>query len=76
MNYHQCVLQKQSKSGILQTITYLPEKYASVGCCIKLKYGEDWIDGWFVHYVGPPVSEKYVQEHQMDYKRQRKASDI
>ena len=45
MIYRQCKLEK---GGCVQTISYLPEKYAVLGDVVKLKDNLGWDDGWVV----------------------------
>lgn len=68
MNHCQC---KLKKGDTYQTI-WIPEKYAKVGKYLKLK--DD--DGWEVIIVGSKKDSKEVQRRSVDYRHQRKASDI
>ena len=67
---------KSELGGVTQTVSYIPEQYAIIGNSIMLKFGDNWVDGWIIHKAGERVDAKYVEEHEMDHKRQRKASDI
>ena len=67
--YHcQCKLKK----GDTYQVSWIPEKYAKVGKYLKLK--DD--DGWEVIEVGTKKNSKEVQKRSVDYRHQRKASDI
>jgi len=68
MNHRQCKLQK----GISFTYSWIPEKFAKVGNCVKLK--DD--NGWQVVNVFGIMDSKKVQERSIDYRNQRKVSDI
>ena len=67
-NHCQCRLRKAFS---YQTV-WIPDKYAKIGNFVKLK--ED--DGWEVVGVYTKKDSKEVQKRSMDYKHQRKASDI
>lgn len=68
MNHCQCKLKK----GDVYTVVWIPEKYAKVGKYLKLK--DD--DGWEVVEVCTKKDSKEVQKRSVDYRHQRKASDI
>ncbi len=68
MIHCQCKLRKRNE---YQT-TWIPEKYAKIGNFIRLK--ED--NGWEVIEIGNKKDSREVQERSMDYKNQRKVSDI
>lgn len=63
--YNQCRL----KRGNLTTVTWIPEKYAKVGCYISLKENDKWSDAWLVDYVNhqktdsPPDWRKLIKQH-------------
>jgi hypothetical protein len=67
-NHKQCKLQK----GITFQMSWIPEKFAKVGKFVKLK--DD--DGWEVVEVYATMDSKKVQERSIDYRNQRKVSDI
>ena len=68
-NFHvQCKLKK----GNTTQYSWIPEKFANKGKFVKLK--DD--DGWKVIEVYSRENSKFVNERQMDYKHQRKVSDI
>jgi len=68
MNHRQCKLQK----GITFQYSWIPEKFAKVGNYVRLK--DD--DGWKVVEVFSTMDSKKVQERSIDYRNQRKVSDI
>ena len=57
---------------ITEGYSWLPEKFAKVGKYVKLK--DD--DGWKVVEVFSIMDSKKVQERSIDYRNQRKVSDI
>ena len=75
--YYQCLLSKRIDAGIQSTVSWIPETFARQGGFVKLK-SEDgtWVDGWKVSEVGAKRDAAYVESHEMDHRRQRKASDI
>jgi hypothetical protein len=60
----------------MYTVSWIPEKFAKVGKFVKLKDLEEWQDGWEVVEVGIKKDSKEVQKRSVDYRHQRKASDI
>lgn len=62
--YSQCLLQKESNSGFIKTVAYIPSQFAKVDSYIKLK-DEDglWTDGWKVLSAGEPT------DHAPDYRK-------
>lgn len=75
--YHQCVLSRQNASSVSTLVSWIPEDFATIGRAVKLK-SEDgtWVEGWKVREVGSRQEAAYVENHAMDHRRQRKASDI
>jgi len=79
MKYKQCLLTKFTFSGLINQMTWLPEKFAIQGEYIKLKTEDNgWDDGWCVKivYKGIKFDENFVSARSQDYKKQRKTSDI
>jgi hypothetical protein len=72
MNYTQCKINKQEKFDI----AWIPSRLAKIGKCIKIKYDNVWDNGWFVIDTYSTNTEDHVIEHEMDYRKQRRASDI
>ena len=76
--YKQCEYESETENGLLKAVAWLPEKFAVVGK--KIYFGNKTENPeriWTVTSVGDiRMSEKYVREHERDYKTQREASDI
>jgi len=72
MNHCQCKLRKREKDQTTWITTWIPEKYAKIGKFIKLKND----NGWEVIEIGDKKDSREVQERSMDYRNQRKVSDI
>lgn len=77
MNYRQCLLQRKTATGHEQTTSWIPEPYCIVNKVLQLKndMGE-WTNGWVVVKAGGPKPAEWVEAHERDYKKNRKASDI
>lgn len=56
-NYIQCRLQKEN----LQTVSWIPERFAVLDKIIKIKRNEEWDNGWKVTLVGSKLEAKYVE---------------
>ncbi len=74
MNHHrQCELEKVS----LRTTSWIPESFAKRGKILKLKRDDGvWDDGWRVVGVGARMTTAETIERSVDFKYQRKGSDI
>ena len=72
MNYTQCKINKKYKFDI----AWIPSKFATIGKIIKIKIDGIWNNGWSVIDVYSSNSEDHILEHEMDYRKQRRASDI
>ena len=76
--YRQCRFETRTDSGGLKIDTaWIPEKFAKVGK--KIYLGEKRPDPtpiWTVTHVFSRRRESYVVARRMDYKHQRKVSDI
>lgn len=68
MNHYQCELRKGNKYQVV----WIPEKYSKVGKILRLEND----NGWEVIKVFSKDNSKRVNERSMDYKNQRKVSDI
>lgn len=57
--YRQCVLEKRENKSLVQTTSYIPEKYAKVGWTLALKdpATKVWSEGWYVKSAGALVDE-------------------
>jgi len=42
--YKQCQLEKSTENGVVRTVSWIPEEFATVGKHLVLK----GVDGWFV----------------------------
>jgi hypothetical protein len=72
----QCVLEKSDGEGVVKTTTWLPETFAEVGRCLKLKDNGVWNNGWKVVSVGSYRMEaKEAEEMGWRHTKQRRASD-
>jgi hypothetical protein len=60
----------------METTSWIPEQFASLGNCVKIKNGEEWEDGWKIVIVGARKEDVEVHERSRDHLKQRKASDI
>jgi len=68
MNSYQCKLKK----GNSYQVSWIPEKYAKIGKYLKIKEN----NGWEVIEIGSKMDSEEVNKRSMDYKNQRKVSDI
>jgi hypothetical protein len=75
--YRQCTYEMPTEEGKKVDVSWIPEKFAKVGK--KIYFGKR-IDSpeelWTVVSVGGRQKESYLVERMMDYKHQRKMSDI
>jgi hypothetical protein len=77
MIYAQCLLTKAIEKGCLKTIAWIPSEFAAKGRILKLKQEDgSWNNGWMVEEVYSMHDESFVLEHERDFTKQRKASDI
>ncbi len=75
--YRQCRFETPTEGGKKIDTAWIPEKFAKVGK--KIYIGEKRPDPdeiWTVTHVFSRKPESYVVARQMDYKHQRKVSDI
>jgi len=70
--YTQCILVKENTSRV----GWIPTEKAFAGNPIHLKLDGKLSKGWAVKGVFGSMPAKYVEEHERDFKNQRKASDI
>jgi hypothetical protein len=68
--YKQCCLKKKTETGSVQTVSWIPEKFANVGGVVKLKKDDDtWDDGYVVMSASeeavdePPDYRKALRQH-------------
>jgi hypothetical protein len=67
--YRQCKL----RNGNVYTVGWIDAIHARIGNWVKMKSDES---EWIVAEVWSKLSKEYVEEHERDYRKQRKASDI
>lgn len=69
----QCTLNR----GRAQTVSWIPEKFATVGKVLALKdRAGEWTDGWEVAAVGGRLEASVVNERSQEYKKHRNSTDI
>jgi len=64
-----------NENSLVCTTAWIPEEYAVVGKLVKIKDNDAWSDGWAVRQTWTTKSKEWVEQHQRDYLKQRKASD-
>jgi hypothetical protein len=70
--YKQAKLQKLAE----QQVAWIPESLAHRGSELKIKSDDGtWDNGWIVVEVGARQPEKYVLNHERDYRTSRNATD-
>lgn len=70
--YVHCLLKKKAPDGYYYRTTWLPERFAVVGKCVKLKD----IDGWIVFKTFTREDKKTVEKNERNYLKHREATDI
>jgi hypothetical protein len=77
LQYRQCHLQKKDGDALWEQTSWIPEPYCVVGKVVKLKDANgNWEDGWKVVSASEPKPAKFIEGHERDYLKNRKASDI
>lgn len=71
-SYRQCLLKRKTT----YRVGWIPVDKAVKGKLLKLKLDDKWSNGWEVMQIGMLHDAFAVEAHEMDYKKQRKASDI
>lgn len=76
--YRQCKLERWNKDGSKSVDTaWIPASFGEIGLTLRIKNKDgDWEDGWVVVFVGDQKVKDYVEQHERDYRYQRRASDI
>jgi hypothetical protein len=76
IKYKQCTLEKSINGSTVQTVSWIPEKYAQLGKVLKLQ-NEDktWTDGWFVHFVGSSFIEEPIDIHKAVRQHRKNTGD-
>lgn len=69
MNFKQCILEKPVGKFRQRQTAWIPEHLAHVGKLLKVRIQQDvWDNGWLVQEVGTRMPEKYVLEHERDWR--------
>ena len=76
MNYRQCLLARKIPEGEVRQYSWIPEPFCVKGKTLKLKEDGVWTDGWKVLEAWEPKPAEWVEAHERDYTKNRKASDI
>lgn len=48
---------KQTETGFMRTVSWIPVEFAVVGKKVKLKIGNEWDEGWVVETANGTPSE-------------------
>ena len=75
----QCTFEKPAENGVGRTVCWINEKSAKIGKRVEFKdldEGSSKEGIWTVVGVGSRKHIGYLREHETDYRRTRKASDI
>ncbi|OHD61053.1 MAG: hypothetical protein A2096_02810 [Spirochaetes bacterium GWF1_41_5] len=72
--YTQCMLKRNLGNLNLIDVCWIPEKYAVIGKCLKLRKessenGEEWENGWIVLRVYGVASKDKVLKMKWDYRK-------
>ena len=70
--YNQCLMKKDNS----YRVGWIPNEFSQKGRYIKLKLDGKWENGWEVIQTGIIIDVEYAKAREMDYTKQRKASDI
>ena len=70
--YNQCLMKKDD----VYRVGWIPSEFAQEGRILKLKLDNKWSNGWKVMQTGIIIDAQYAKAREMDYAKQRKASDI
>jgi hypothetical protein len=77
MKYVQCLLSKNFDDHKLYIVSWIPKNYAIIGKTLKLKNDDGvWNFGWIVKEMFTEAEEEFILEHERDWAKQRRASDI
>ena len=77
-NYVQCLLTRRStEPGVIAVhdVAFIPEQFAVVGKFLKIRSGDEWVNGWEVMGTGSKKTLTEVVENQAQRKGTRQASD-
>ena len=70
--YTQCYMKKKLTSRV----GWIPTEFAKKNDVVDLKLNGKWSKGWTVVYTMSSASHEYIEAREMDYTKQREASDI
>lgn len=66
--YSQCILEKKTPNGVVNTICYIDSKYAVIGKIVGMQRKDDsWDEGWKVLTAGPKTEAKLVEDKAHNY---------
>ena len=75
--YCQCKLRKKLDEDRYQIdVGWIPDKFAKIGRCLKIKRDGVWDEGWEVIEVGSRKEIEDVEAGERDFLKQRKVSDV
>lgn len=79
--YTQCTLRRPTDDPCVfaVTVSWIPSDCAQRGRTVRLKRwpsDEAWSEGWVVMHVGHKMAGDKVEANELDYKKQREASDV
>ena len=73
MTYNQCRFERTTENGgTISYVAFIPTKFAIIGERVKLKFDDNWIDGWVVHSISEPVEENCLPDSHKSIKQHRK----
>lgn len=77
MEWHrQCTLEKPTEGGVMRQVSWIPEKFATLGKYLRLLENDVWENGWKVAMVGGRKPSAEVNVRSRDHLKQRTGSDI
>lgn len=71
----QCTLERSTSNGFIRYVAWVPEKFASLGKALKLKFDGVWVDGYRVQHVGARQTVEESNKASQSHKKHRKHSD-
>jgi len=78
--YTQCLLTRTENDGAIkhQQMTWLPTQLTGIGKFVQLKSRatQEWEDTWKIEEKYSTKAAEYIEEHERDYLKHRKGSDI
>ena len=71
------MLEKNTEKNTVTTHSWIPQEFAVVGRCVKLKRKNGWDDHWIVKTVNPTkIDEELIDTIENQYRIHRKTTDI